>query len=314
MTRTNHVALTSLIVKIVVNRFLGLAVLLALAMFFLFPPALAWAKRANDAVIITTNGCITHQTILRGTRLVVLTRACADVPAELSAGTAALTGSNPVVYLAFIQNNTGAVSSIEVTGDGASTYHIVQSTDTLSGIADEYGTSIDVLMMANPEIVNPNIIYDGISLRIPPESEIPSLQSAAEKRREEEQRQIVSSVPHGNERWIDVDLSTQTVRAYEGDTLMNTFLVSTGTAHFPTITGQFNIWIKFRYDDMTGPGYNLPDVPYVMYFYKDYALHGTYWHHNFGTPMSHGCVNLRTEDAAWLYDFSSVGTMVNVHE
>jgi lipoprotein-anchoring transpeptidase ErfK/SrfK len=65
---------------------------------------------------------------------------------------------------------------------------------------------------------------------------------------------------------------------------------------------------------MSGPGYYLPDVPYVMYFYKDYGLHGTYWHHNFGTPMSHGCVNFPTVDAGWIFENSRVGTIVNVHQ
>jgi lipoprotein-anchoring transpeptidase ErfK/SrfK len=51
-----------------------------------------------------------------------------------------------------------------------------------------------------------------------------------------------------------------------------------------------------------------------MYFYESYGLHGTYWHHNFGHPMSHGCVNLKTEDAQWLYEnFVSIGTLVNIH-
>jgi len=116
------------------------------------------------------------------------------------------------------------------------------------------------------------------------------------------------------ERWIDVDLSQQRLYAYAGDTLMNSFVVSTGTWQTPTVTGKFNIWIKVRSQAMTGPGYYLPDVPYVMYFYKDYGLHGTYWHNNFGTPMSHGCVNLTTPDAEWLYNFASVGTVVNVHD
>ncbi len=119
---------------------------------------------------------------------------------------------------------------------------------------------------------------------------------------------------HEDGRWIDVDLSEQMVYAYEGDTLVNSFLVSTGTWAHPTVTGQFHIYVKYRYADMSGPGYYLPDVPYTMYFYRDYGLHGTYWHHNFGTPMSHGCVNLRTEDAGWLFDWASVGTLVNVHE
>jgi len=116
------------------------------------------------------------------------------------------------------------------------------------------------------------------------------------------------------ERWIDVDLSSQSVSAYEGKNVVNTFIVSTGTWQHPTVTGQYHIYVKYRYTDMAGPGYYLPDVPYTMYFYDGYGLHGTYWHSNFGTPMSHGCINLRTEDAAWLYNWADVGTLVNVHE
>jgi lipoprotein-anchoring transpeptidase ErfK/SrfK len=114
-------------------------------------------------------------------------------------------------------------------------------------------------------------------------------------------------------RWIDVDLTNQMVYAYEGDYVVNSFLVSTGTWMTPTVTGQYNIYVKYRAAPMSGPGYYLPDVPYIMYFYKGYGLHGTYWHSNFGTPMSHGCVNLRTDEAAWLYNWASVGTLVNIH-
>lgn len=116
-----------------------------------------------------------------------------------------------------------------------------------------------------------------------------------------------------HERWIDIDLSTQTLAAYEGSQLAQTFLVSTGVAAHPTVTGQFHIYVKYRYTDMAGPGYFLPDVPYTMYFYESYGLHGTYWHHNFGQPMSHGCVNLETSNAAWLYNWADVGTLVNIH-
>ncbi|MGA2820105.1 MAG: L,D-transpeptidase [Anaerolineales bacterium] len=114
-------------------------------------------------------------------------------------------------------------------------------------------------------------------------------------------------------RWIDVDLSTQTVVAYQGNSPVATFLVSTGVPAHPTVTGRYRIYVKYRYDDMAGPDYYLPNVPYVMYFYEGYSLHGTYWHHNFGHPMSHGCVNMRTSDAAWLYNWASVGTLVNIH-
>jgi lipoprotein-anchoring transpeptidase ErfK/SrfK len=115
-------------------------------------------------------------------------------------------------------------------------------------------------------------------------------------------------------RWIDVDLSDQMVYAYEGDTVVNSFVVSTGTWRTPTIKGKFKVYIRLRSGDMRGPGYYLQDVPYIMYFKGDYGLHGTYWHNNFGTPMSHGCVNLSIPDAAWLYDWSAMGTVVNVHD
>jgi lipoprotein-anchoring transpeptidase ErfK/SrfK len=116
-----------------------------------------------------------------------------------------------------------------------------------------------------------------------------------------------------DERWIDVDLSAQRTHAFVGDTLVNSFVVSTGTWQYPTVTGTFRVYVKYRAAPMSGPGYFLPNVPYVMYFYRGYGLHGTYWHNNFGQPMSHGCVNLRTEEAGWLFNWASVGTVVNVH-
>ena len=122
----------------------------------------------------------------------------------------------------------------------------------------------------------------------------------------------VPAVSYGA-RWINVDLTNQRVYAYEGNTVVNTFVVSTGTWQYPTVTGTFKIWIKLLSTTMAGPGYYLTNVPYTMYFYRGYGLHGTYWHNNFGTPMSHGCVNLRTSDAEWLYNWASVGTTVNVH-
>ena len=114
-------------------------------------------------------------------------------------------------------------------------------------------------------------------------------------------------------RWIDVDLTHQRLIAYEGETPVYTVIVSTGLPRTPTVTGRFKIYVKYRAADMSGPGYYLRQVPYVMYFYRGYGLHGTYWHNNFGHPMSHGCVNLPTPDAAWLFDWASVGTPVVVH-
>lgn len=115
------------------------------------------------------------------------------------------------------------------------------------------------------------------------------------------------------DRWIDVDLTRQILTAYEGDVPVRVIVVSTGLPRTPTPTGQFRIWAKLRYDDMYGPDYYLPDVPYVMYFYGGYGLHGTYWHNNFGRPMSHGCINLPTPEAEWLFNWAEVGTLVNIH-
>ena len=106
-------------------------------------------------------------------------------------------------------------------------------------------------------------------------------------------------------KWIEVYLSQQKLIAYENGKPVFEALVSTGISRYPTVTGRYRIYLKLISDTMTGPGYYLPNVPYVMYFYRGYALHGTYWHSNFGHPMSHGCINLRTEDAKWLFEWTS---------
>ncbi len=130
-------------------------------------------------------------------------------------------------------------------------------------------------------------------------------------------------------KWIDVNVTTQTLVAYEGDVEVLRTTVSTGAPNTPTVLGTFRIFHKLVSQTMTGPDYVQPDVPYVMYFYGAYSLHGTYWHEDFGRARSHGCVNLRTEEAKWLfdwttpvlpegwtqiYDASGVGTLVVVHD
>jgi hypothetical protein len=119
---------------------------------------------------------------------------------------------------------------------------------------------------------------------------------------------------------IVVSISAQTLWAYEGTQLVNSTLVSTGTAEVPETTtpvGSHAILSKVDVQDMegtiSGEYYYVPDVPYVMYFDGlGNALHGTYWHSNFGAPMSHGCVNLPMDVAAWIYGWASVGTALTV--
>jgi lipoprotein-anchoring transpeptidase ErfK/SrfK len=119
-----------------------------------------------------------------------------------------------------------------------------------------------------------------------------------------------------DERWIDINLTTQTLTAYEGDTPVFSTLISSGISTRRTVTGQFRVWHRNLSQTMDGRrlgyDYYLENVPYVMYFYRDFAIHGTYWHNNFGTPMSSGCVNMKTDEAEWLYNWSQLGTLVNV--
>lgn len=113
-----------------------------------------------------------------------------------------------------------------------------------------------------------------------------------------------------DERWIEVDLSEQKLYAHNGDKIDYEFLISSGK-WAPTPTGEFRIWTKLRYTKMSGGRkenntyYYLPNVPYTQYFYKGFGVHGTYWHNNFGTPMSHGCVNMAILDAEKLFYWTS---------
>ena len=145
-----------------------------------------------------------------------------------------------------------------------------------------------------------------------------------------------ATLPTATEKWIDVDLSEQRVVAYEGAQAVRAFTVSTGLPATPTVQGQFRIRMKVRAQTMYGGSaqygyYNLPNVEWVQYFYEEYAFHGTYWHNNFGQPMSHGCVNMTNDDAQWLFAWAgptwhedgptwqkpttpNLGTLVVVHE
>lgn len=133
------------------------------------------------------------------------------------------------------------------------------------------------------------------------------------------------------ERWIEIDLSEQKLKAWEGGSLYLESLVSSGLPWWPTPTGEFRIWIKLRSTKMEGGSgkyyYNLPNVPYVMYFenaavpsWRGYGLHGTYWHNAFGTQRSHGCVNLPTPIAQKLFYWveskgeGKTGTRILIHD
>jgi lipoprotein-anchoring transpeptidase ErfK/SrfK len=122
---------------------------------------------------------------------------------------------------------------------------------------------------------------------------------------------VHTKFPTATEKWIDVDLSEQRLVAYRGHRPIRSFIISSGLPATPTVTGTFRIWAKTPMQDMyagnraTGYSYYLEDVQWVQYFYKDYGIHGAYWHNNFGQPMSRGCINMRNEDAKWLFEWAS---------
>jgi lipoprotein-anchoring transpeptidase ErfK/SrfK len=119
-------------------------------------------------------------------------------------------------------------------------------------------------------------------------------------------------------RWIDVDLASQALVAYEGDEPVYATLVSTGRVrrsnnpmlNHETPTGRFRILSKHVSTTMDGDHavfgpYSLEDVPYVQFFQGAFAMHGAFWHDKFGRPASHGCINLAPRDALWLFNWTS---------
>lgn len=112
------------------------------------------------------------------------------------------------------------------------------------------------------------------------------------------------------ERWIDVDLDTQILVAYEGDLAVYATLISAGLKDTPTETGVYRVWKKVAETDMKGLSgedpYSVATVPWTQFFSPEQglALHTAYWHDRFGQPKSHGCVNLAPRDARWLYFFT----------
>jgi len=184
--------------------------------------------------------------------------------------------------------------------------HVIQAGESLSAVAAEYHTSLRRMVKLN-KIADATNVKPGMRIVVPPPS----------------YAELFADVPVGADgypvyplipttgKWISVDLDHQRAWAWEGDKLINSFLISSGKARTPTVTGVFRIWAKIAAQTMEGGSravgdyYNLPNVQWVQYFFQDYSFHGTYWHNNFGTPMSHGCVNMSNADAKWLYEWAS---------
>lgn len=142
-----------------------------------------------------------------------------------------------------------------------------------------------------------------------------------------------STVP--GRKYIVVSIADQTLTAYQGGQVVLQTLVSTGVDPNTTEIGFFHVRIKYELKDMTGvtdgsgavtsvgtasdgadgSAYLVSDVPNVMFInFQAEALHGAYWHNNFGQRMSHGCINLPLDVAAFLYQWAPLGTAVTVYE
>lgn len=182
-------------------------------------------------------------------------------------------------------------------GNDNTIYHVVQRGESLSSIAAYHGVSQQAIMDANG-MYDPNHVQLGQRLRI----------AGGQER-------SVNHIyaPAAGQKRIVVDLSDQTLTAFYGDRVELYTIISSGTWATPTITGYYKIDRKYPVQRMFGPGYDIPDVPWVMYFWEGYAFHGAYWHNNFGVPMSHGCVHVQPGEAEWLYNWATPGTDVFIN-
>lgn len=218
------------------------------------------------------------------------------------------------------------VSNVPAAPPASLVYYTVRPGDSLAGIAARFGVSAAAIAQANG-LTNHNFVWYGQRLQIPGATSVTGNKPAASS------PAPIPIVPPGPNvpapapvvnapttgKWIDVNVTNQTITAYEGTIALKTILVSTGTAYHPTVLGKYKILSKYPAVHMTGgtPGvdyYDLPNVPYTMFFFQGYAIHGTYWHSNFGHRMSHGCVNLPTDEAKWFYEWAPIGTLVVSHK
>lgn len=220
---------------------------------------------------------------------VTLSRLQADVAGEVSDG---------LLELDMIEVEPPATESRGL-DSGARVTHVVEAGQELALIARQYGVAMQDILTLNA-INNPDLLFIGQELTIPAAGLYAPTAADA------------PAAPTNAGKSIVVSTDEQRIYAYENGQLVHSHLASTGRYETPTVLGDYAVYVKYAADDMSGPGYFLPQVPYTMYFYSGYAIHGTYWHNSFGRRMSHGCVNLPTEQAQWFFNWAEVGTPVRV--
>jgi LysM repeat protein len=254
--------------------------------------------------------------ILRGQTLTVFTAPEPIIPAE-ALETAATTIApadtavepveeiHPTATIEIVQPT--AQPTVAPTPTTATTTYTVRPGETLASIAQRFGVTWPAIVQAN-NISNPNLVNAGQVIIIPDAKTVTDLSSVSPA-------SLVPDAPSATVsvgKQIIVDISDSRIYAYENGRLVRSVLASTGLPATPTVKGNFTVQRKYPSQLMSGPGYYLPNVQWIMYFYAGYAVHGTYWHNNFGQPMSHGCVNLPNDEAQWFYEWAPVGTPVLV--
>ncbi|WP_066379515.1 L,D-transpeptidase [Anabaena sp. CA = ATCC 33047] len=124
----------------------------------------------------------------------------------------------------------------------------------------------------------------------------------------------IQTLQKSEERWIQINLAKQRLIAWEGGKPVYAIIISSGKKSTPTRIGTFKIKSKHKSTRMRGRTYDVPNVPHAMFYDGNYGIHGAYWHKKFGTPVSHGCVNLAPNHAKWLFNWASIGTPIIIHK
>ena len=269
--------------------------------------AIPGSGRAPQALTVAASAVLPgndgYYTVVRGETLSLIARNHGMTTADLMR----LNGISDANYI-WIGQKLRVSARVPVVEQPAATHaaapqaaeaiYVVQPQDTLSAIAAGQQTTVQQLLVANG-LPSPDFIYVGQRLRVRPADPESLLNLIA--------------APADGKKWIEVNLSEQTLTAWQGDVVVMHTRISSGLSGTPTVTGRFTIGNRYKAQRMTGPGYDLPGVPWVMYFYGSYAIHGAYWHNNFGVPMSHGCVNMRVNESEMIYNWAPAGTEVYVH-
>ncbi len=196
---------------------------------------------------------------------------------------------------------TGEVVAAEIAAKSEPTMarYVVKRGDTLAQIVADHHTTLKQVLHDNKTLSSDSEVRIGqeLNLWLPADAETAF---------------GVVDAPRDGERKIVIDLSDQQLTAYQGDVIVLQSIVSTGKDATPTLVGEFETYLKYDSQHMYGDDYDLPGVPWVMYYYDEFAIHGAYWHANFGVPTSHGCTNMTIAESKALYSWAPLGTKVIV--